>query len=217
MAWALTILCLLFLGALLWAERSENRRLRYICKPAASLAFVGIGLVGYQAGQAYAGWILAGLFLGAAGDVALMFPSSRSFLLGLVSFLLGHIAYVVAFACLVPLSEWPGALAIVPVVAAIAVLGYLWPHLGSMRGPVIAYVAAIVLMVVGALAVYQARPTSLDEPSARLVLVGALLFFASDVSVAKGRFVKARFADKLWGLPAYYLGQLCIAWSLFGS
>lgn len=217
MAWALTILCLIFLGALLWAERSENRKLRYFCKPAASLAFVAIGILAYAPKAGYACWILAGLLLGAAGDIALLFPTSRSFLLGLVSFLLGHIAYVIAFACLVPPSAWAGPLAIAPALAAIAVLAYLWPHLGIMRGPVIAYVGAIVLMVVGAIAVYQSRPASLEEPYACLVLLGALLFFVSDVSVAKARFVHARFADKLWGLPAYYLGQLGIAWSLFGS
>lgn len=215
MAWALTILCLVFMGASLWAEHTQAPVFRYLCKPIASLAFVVLAALAQVPPSSYGLWILAGLVLGAVGDVALMSRSSRSFLVGLVSFLLGHLAYVVAFAWLVSPAQWFVPLALAPVAAALAVLAYLWRYLGSMRGAVIAYVGAIVLMVVGAMAVYAASPESLPEAPARLVVIGALLFFASDVSVAKARFVRARLVDRLWGLPAYYLGQLCLAWSLY--
>ncbi len=215
MAWFFSLVLVGFLLGLLWAEYTENLLLRYVCKPLASAAFVTLGMLAYDSAHTYSQWIVLGLLLGAGGDVALMFRSSQSFLLGLVSFLLGHIAYVVAFACLVRVHNWFEPLALAPLAAAALVLAYLWPHLGKMRVPVIAYVLAIVLMVVGALAVYRASPGVLPESPARLVAIGALLFFASDVSVAKGRFVRARVVDKLWGLPAYYIGQLCIAWSLY--
>lgn len=214
MLWILSVSCLCLLGAMLWGEWSGNRLLRSIGKTSASICFVAIGLLAFSLDSSYSRWIILGLVFGAIGDVALLFDSQRAFLIGLVSFLLGHIGYVVAFAFVVPLGQWFGVLSIAPCIAALLVLVYLWPHLGSMRLPVIAYVTAIVLMVQGAMAVYQMSPIAFGAWPARLALVGAILFFASDISVAKGRFVQASFVDKAWGLPAYYLGQLCIAWSL---
>jgi len=46
------------------------------------------------------------------------------------------------------------------------------------------------------------------------LLAGAALFFVSDLAVARDRFVAPGFANRLWGLPAYYAGQLLIAWSI---
>ncbi|MFZ1909551.1 MAG: lysoplasmalogenase family protein [Burkholderiales bacterium] len=46
------------------------------------------------------------------------------------------------------------------------------------------------------------------------VLLGAVLFAASDVAVARDRFVARGFRNKAWGSPAYYLAQLILAWSV---
>ena len=48
-----------------------------------------------------------------------------------------------------------------------------------------------------------------------LLLAGAALFFVSDLAVARDKFVGASFLNRAWGLPAYYAGQLLIAWSLW--
>lgn len=217
MAALLTALCVLFLIVLLVSEVRSSLRLRYFSKPLASLCFVTLGclLAGWQGdARAYSLWIVAGLILGAGGDVALMFKGQRSFLIGLVSFLLGHAAYVVACATLVTPRAWASPMALAPIAAALAILAYLWPHLGKMRVPVLCYVATIVLMVVGGLGVFAEHGPSFTDRQALLLLVGALLFFVSDIAVAKSRFVKAQVRDRLWGLPAYYSGQLLIAWSL---
>ena len=83
-----------------------------------------------------------------------------------------------------------------------------------MRVPVILYVITIATMVVAATAL--ARGHGPGEPRWYLFLAGASLFFASDLAVARDRFVARTFANKAWGLPAYFSGQLLIAWSLFG-
>jgi uncharacterized membrane protein YhhN len=213
----LTVLCVVFLITMLVAEVRSSLRLRYFSKPLASLCFVALGALvadWHGATRAYSMCIVAGLILGAAGDVALMFKGQRSFLVGLVSFLFGHAAYVVACATLVAPSEWPSVMALAPAAAALVVLAYLWPHLGKMRAPVLCYMATIVLMVVGALAVFAGHDSQFSDGQALLLLVGALLFFVSDIAVAKSRFVKAQLRDRMWGLPAYYAGQLLIAWSL---
>ena len=217
MAVLLTVLCVVFLVALLVSEIKSSQKLRYLAKPLASACFVALAavLADWQgAGQSYSVWIFVGLVLGAGGDVALMLKGERWFLLGLVSFLLGHAAYVVACAIVVPPSAWLQPISLAPVIAALLVLAYLWPHLGKMRVPVLCYVATIVLMVVAAIAVHQTHGPQLSDQQALLLLLGALLFFVSDVAVAKSRFVKAQLVDRLWGLPAYYCGQLLIAWSL---
>jgi hypothetical protein len=43
------------------------------------------------------------------------------------------------------------------------------------------------------------------------VAVGALAFAASDVSVARDRFVRPEFVNRAWGLPLYYAAQLLLA------
>ena len=53
-----------------------------------------------------------------------------------------------------------------------------------------------------------------NESVGMCLAAGACLFFASDLAVARDRFVARDFTNKLWGLPAYYIGQLLIAWAI---
>lgn len=217
-----TAVCALGCAVLLVAEVRGLARLRIASKLCASAAFVALGGIALDRGfdparEAYAAWIMGGLVLGAIGDAALLGRGKRAFLAGLGAFLLGHLAYVAGAAALVPITTWPtraGAIALVPVVAGGGALALLWPHLGRLRRPVIAYVLAIVAMVVGAIAVTRAH--ALHDPQRLRLLAGASLFFVSDLAVARDRFVAHALSNKLWGLPTYYAGQLLIAWSLVG-
>jgi uncharacterized membrane protein YhhN len=217
LALAGTALTVVALGALLWAERTGSRRLRYASKPAASLGFLIVAAAaGAPGGGAVARWIAIGLALGAAGDVALMFEGELAFLAGLGLFLAGHVAYVAAFATIVPLGDWlhaPPLVLAAPALGAAIALAWLWRHLGSMKVPVIAYVAVITAMVIGALV---CRGIGGGAPIDRgaVQAAAAILFFASDLSVARDRFVAPGFANRAWGLPAYYAAQLLFAWSL---
>jgi uncharacterized membrane protein YhhN len=193
----------------------EGRSARLFFKPAASIGFVVIGateLAHLDVGDPGT-WIVLGLVLGAIGDVLLLFESL--FLAGLVAFLLGHVAYIVAFAMIVPAATWP-RMAPIPAMLAVsagaAALSWLWPHVGRMRVPVIAYVLVIVTMVIGAAAVAIAAPISATH--AGLIAAGATLFFVSDLAVARDKFVRRSISNKLWGLPAYYVAQVLIAWTL---
>jgi uncharacterized membrane protein YhhN len=181
-------------------------------KAAASLCFVLVAVVvGALRGASFSGWVFAGLVLSAGGDVALAVPSQRAFLAGLGLFLLAHVAYVVAFSLAVPPTEWWSVAAAAPFVFTLIAYIALAPKLGSMRNAVIAYMAAITVMVIGAMAVRRSGHARGD-----LVLAGALLFYVSDLSVARDRFVASGFVNRLWGLPAYYAGQLLLAWATSG-
>ena len=195
--------------------------MRVIAKVVASLAFLAIGVEAEPKS-----WIVLGLAFGVIGDIALL--SERGFLLGLGTFLVGHLAYVISIAAQLPPAQWFTPEALVPLAVASIALVMLWPRLGSLRIPVIAYVIVIVAMVTGALALRHV--SDLPAPQANLMATvaggsvysrshemfaaGACLFFASDLSVARDKFVGASFTNKLWGLPAYYFGQILIAYSL---
>src|SRR5690606_21945099 len=141
----------------------------------------------------FATWSFIGLVLGAIGDILLLGRSSAAFLAGLVASLGGHVAYIVAATRALPIDAWPsaaGIFAIIPIAAgAVALFGWLWPRLATehrpMRIPVIVYVVAIVMMVVAAIAV--ARGHALPDPQRTSFVIGAALFFVSDLAVARDK------------------------------
>jgi uncharacterized membrane protein YhhN len=187
-------------------ERTGQRVLVWVFKPLASAMFVAIGWLLYASPNLPGSWILLALLLCLAGDVLLMIEGGL--LPGLVAFLLGHVAYVAAFHAMAPAHTWPVVLSVPVVVASALATRWLWPHLGKMRGPVLAYVTVITVMVWAAAGVADAGVAPLK------VLAGAVLFYLSDLSVARDRFVRKAFVNRAWGLPAYYLGQLLLALSV---
>ncbi len=201
---AFTIACALATCALIAAEYRKSDAGRYAFKPLAAAGFMATGIA-LADGSPFATWILVGLAFGAGGDVALMLKPKPAFTVGLFLFLVGHAAYIVAVAQVVPPAEWASPLAALPIVAAVPVTLWLWPHLGRMRGPVALYIAVIVAMVVAALATGNT-----------VLIAGAALFFASDLGVARRRFIDDGFINKALGQPAYFAGQLLFAWTLAG-
>ncbi|MGE0402609.1 MAG: lysoplasmalogenase family protein [Kofleriaceae bacterium] len=221
----LTVICAASCLALVGAEVKGNDIVRAIAKLMASGAFVMIGLEALHASSAhesFAMWILIGLVLGAVGDILLLGRSNAAFLAGLVAFLGGHVAYIVAATRALSVDTWlsaAGVFAALPIVAGgVALFAWLWPHLSTkhrpMRAPVIVYVIAIVMMVVAAIAV--ARAGALPEPQRCTFVIGAALFFVSDLAVARDKFVSKTVTNRMWGLPTYFAGQLLIAWTLIG-
>jgi uncharacterized membrane protein YhhN len=202
-----TGVCALACLALVAAEIQRWPLVRIVAKCVASAAFIAIGVAAIANHDSDAArWIVIGLVLGAIGDVALLGKTDAAFLAGLGSFLLGHLAYVIAAAQMTPVGDWGvrgGMLATLPVIVGLGVLAWLWPRLGSMKVPVIAYVLTITAMVIGALAAPD-----------RLFTMGAVLFFASDLAVAKDKFVGPNVINRVWGLPCYYAAQILIAWSI---
>ncbi len=168
-------------------------------KLAASAGFVALAL-SLRPETPFERWVLAGLCLSAAGDLFLLATSRRFFLAGLVAFLAAHLAYAVAFAPVASPSPWTAA----AIAGATALaLRWLWPRLGSMRLPVAAYCAAIGVMLWLALGVGRLE-----------IGLGGLLFWLSDLLVARDRFVRAEPLNRLVGLPLYYAGQYLIALAL---
>lgn len=190
-------------AVLVAAERRGDRMLVLVAKPVASLAFLVLGVSRFVPGHPYSAWVLLALLLGLTGDLLLMLR--RGFLPGLTSFLLAHVAYVVAFSVLLLPRLWPAAWVLPPLVVSTVAAAWLSPHLGRLRVPVLAYVAVITVMVWGAIAVTAAG----QGPG--IVAAGAALFYLSDLAVARDRLITKKFGSRTFGLPAYYLGQFLLA------
>lgn len=197
------------LGWLLLAERAGSSA-RFLAKPLASSGFLLTAVAAGALDAPFGRWMLAGLVLSAMGDVVLLGNQEGAFLAGLGSFLVAHVAFGAAFT--VRGVAGAGFLALVPLTAfAWLVLRWLSPHLSDrLRAPVVAYAVAISLMGVLAIA------TAVAAWDWRIP-VGALMFIASDVAVARDNFVSAGFSNRLWGLPLYYGGQLLLAVAAGGS
>ncbi len=148
--------------------------------------------------------VLAGLILSMVGDMALIGPSRTHFLTGLVAFLLAHLAYITAFVSYGQERRWALSSAVPVVIGAVVVLLWLMPYADSgLEMPVRMYVAIISLMVITAFGARGAGASS-------LIVVGAVMFFLSDLSVASLRVVGTDFPTYIWGQPLYYAGQICI-------
>lgn len=195
-------------AALLVAERAGSLRAIAVLKPIASSGFVLTAWSRHALDHSAGRWLMAGLILGLIGDLFLVLKhDKRMFLAGLVSFLLGHLAYVVTFAVRGVDGGAAAASLGVLVPAALLVLRWLWPHAGRLRAPVVAYVVVISAMMAAAVGAWARG----DTP---LVVVGAGLFYLSDLGVARERFVVRAFANKLVGQPLYFAGQLVLALAL---
>ena len=199
------IVMTVLVGALLVVHKREIPGLEWLVKPAAALTFIVTGVLHGATATSFGRVILVGLCLAALGDVLLIPKSKLSFLGGLVAFLLGHVAYAVAF--VVRGIDWMAAGAALVVFALVAapVVRWLWPNVeGKMRGPVLAYVTVITGMV--ALSAGAAR-----WDGSYLLFAGALAFYVSDLAVARNQFVKRAFVNRAWGLPLYFFAQMLLA------
>ena len=196
--------CVALIGA-----RAKRRVLYAIAKTVASLGFVATALASGAASSVWGSIALAALALAAVGDVLLALPGSRLLRAGLAVFAAAHLVFAAAFAAR-GIGPWPQT-TLAASLAALAVAGtWLWlaPHLSEeWRRAVALYLTVVVLMLSTGIA-------SAIHSTSPLLAVGIVLVAGSDVAVARQRFVQESFANKLWGLPVYYLGMVLIALSL---
>ncbi len=191
--------------------RAEYRGPRwrvYLFKPLTVVLILLMVLTAEPASARYRAAIVVGLVCSLSGDVFLMLPDDR-FLPGVASFLLAHLAYLVAFTTGVAFGAAP--LLLLPWAAVGAVmLAVLWHGLGSMRVPVVVYLVVIVVMAWQAVS----RASALGTASTLLAAAGATLFVLSDASLAVNRFRRPFHSAQAVILPTYYAAQLLIAGSV---
>lgn len=181
---------------------------RFIFKPLAAAAFVWLALRLGASDSSFGNWMLAGLILCMLGDLFLMPDNKRSFLVGLIAFLCGHLLYAIAFIQLQQNTTGLLLSALPALLLMSLTLRWLLPHVPrDMKIPVTFYTLVItgMLLCAGLTAGHAAAP---------LILVGAWGFAASDIAVARQQFVKPQQLNRLWGTPLYFLAQMILAASV---
>jgi len=175
----------------------------WLAKPLASSLFIAVALANGATASGYGLLVLAALAFSWLGDLLLIPDDDRVFRAGVGAFGLAHVAYLAAFA-LRGFDPLRAGLAALAAAFALAIAArWLRPHVPpDMTLSVNAYMGIISAMVVAAFGASAADPW---------ILVGALLFYASDLMVARERFVSPSPWNPLLGLPLYYAAQLILA------
>lgn len=199
------------LAGLVMAEKTEKPGRILLFKTPLSLLFIAAWTLQPAQHSGYAGLILIALVFCLGGDVLLALGSPATFLLGLVSFLLGHVMYAAAFFVVGEIGPFMAVGVILLMVSAAFTWRWLAPHLGDMKNPVLAYIVVISIMVCGAFGI--AGNPAIPAHARGSVFAGAMLFYVSDLFVARQRFVVDAHANRVAGLPLYYAGQFLLAFS----
>jgi uncharacterized membrane protein YhhN len=193
-----------------WSKARDDRRLEYVCKPAALVALIVAALVldpVAGAGDRRA-WFVAALVFSLAGDILLVLPRD-AFVAGLASFLVAHLCYVAGF-----WTEPPHSVAMLVSVAVVVlavapvarvVLGGIADET-ALRLPVACYIVVIAAMVASAVASGNVAAAA-----------GAVLFAVSDSLIAWNRFVRPVAGSAVTIMVTYHVGQALLTLSLLVS
>lgn len=214
MPWGLAIVITLAAAAN-WYSRRPDREdddnspwLEWITKPMVTVGLIfGADLVD-AADPAQQRWFLIALAFCLFGDLALMWQPEL-FRSGLVSFLVGHAAFVAGFAARSePAPVWSIVACGLVLAACLAVgIRRLLPAVRRraprLLGPVAAYISVIAVMAVASWwGGHWAAPTA------------AAVFAVSDLTLADNKFVAARRWSPLVVMVTYHLALALLVWSL---
>ncbi|MFZ2905498.1 MAG: lysoplasmalogenase [Cyclobacteriaceae bacterium] len=202
-------------GSMAWLET--------ICKPA---IMISLGLF-YWASQREKNepavyTVLLAIFFSCLGDVLLMLQevNANFFMLGLGSFLLAHVSYILAYKQhqgersadeLQGLQRIRFALPIILSGTGLVVI--LYNHLGDLKIPVLLYAGVLTYMVLTALFRFGRTNTA----SFTMVFAGAILFMISDSLIAVDKFLEPLSRAGFWVMTTYIIGQFLIVKGLVRS
>lgn len=209
---SMIILGIILLSGVLYYEKKKNRIPLLTIKSFLSLLFVMTALLQPHSVPAYYHYLLVGLIFCLVGDVCLALPQRKAFIGGLVAFLVGHFFYIFSFSSLTSISDWISTGVFIIFGVSAFVFFWLRPHLGSMLSPVLLYILVITVMASGAWTVFG--ESSFQISGRALILVGSFCFYFSDLFVARHKFIKDEYRNRLLGLPLYYAGQFMLAFSV---
>ncbi len=203
------VIIIISAGIYIWGDFFKKPSLKYIFKPLTTILIIVLALSQQvNVEETYKYLIVVALLFSLAGDIFLMLPSDK-FIQGLASFLIAHVFYIMAFTSgFGPYLEWPY---LIP--AAIYAVLFLWvllPKTGKLKVPVLIY--SLVLLVF----LWQAigRFFYLADNSSLYILIGSILFVASDSVLAYVRFVKSYKFSEAFILSTYWAAQIFLALSI---
>jgi uncharacterized membrane protein YhhN len=190
------------------AEWRKWQAARAVTKAVASTLFVVLAVLNGAADSGYGRFILLALVFSWIGDILLLSLQSAFLMAGIAAFFFAHVLFAAAFASR-PIDTTGLVVAFTVLsVAGLLFLRWMWKYFGSLyKIAVPLYLAAITLMTALAVAASAASGSP-------LLAIAAITFTASDVSVARDRFIEKSIVNKIWGLPLYYAAQILFAVSV---
>ena len=200
-----------FLACVLnWIGCVQGTQLADAVKPAllpllcaTSLAYLlGRDIVNYRP----VGLLVAAQLFGCAGDILLMPSSDVLFLIGMASFLVGHLFYMSLFGGVswrgLKLIQWLIAIVVMGSVVSLLVKGIGIE--GELFVPMVVYGFALTMLIFSALAGVLRMPRG-SRFTWWILLAGALLFTFSDACIAMGIFGVMKFALRHFVVMFTYL------------
>ena len=204
----------LIIAILDWiAVTKKWKRIEYFAKPATMLALLAwVGINGGFRGPML--WFALGLLFSLGGDVFLMLPREQ-FIPGLVSFLIGHVCYLIGFNSTGVIFNAATLLLLIVVlftgyqVYRRIAAGLHASGKDKLKMPVLIYSIVISLMLYSALTTLIRTDWRIF--AALFASTGALLFFISDTTLAFNKFVSPLPNARVITMITYHLGQILIA------
>lgn len=201
-------LCLASVAIHVISEWRKWQAARSLSKLLASTSFVVLAVINGAAVSVYGRFILVALIFSWVGDMLLLSLRSSFLLGGIAAFFFAHALFAAAFASQPLDMTWLVMAFIVLAAPELLFLRWMWRYLKSFyKVAVPLYLTAITLMTALAIAASSASGSA-------LLAIAAIIFAASDVSVARDRFIAKDIVNKVWGLPLYYAAQIMFAISV---
>lgn len=190
-----------------WSRYKDSERIEAWAKPLTTMLVIGLALANESPTGLVATAVIALVFC-LWGDIALM-PAVDNFVLGLASFLIGHVVFIVLFAKYGMGHIALGAVALVLMAALAATAGRrivrgAITQDSALRVPVVAYLVVISAMTVCGWATGRGW-----------VIAGATLFVISDSVLGWRAFVRQRSWMAVAVMVTYHGAIVSLALSLW--
>lgn len=202
------ILILFSVVGLLFARELHMERQSKLLAMIASTGFIMIALIGlYLNRSIYGILILIGLFFCWLGD----FWGSNRYIFSVIAFLTAHIWFTAGF--WVHGVRIKNSLLLLAIFAPLSGIIYKWlyPYLPEEHIIlVLIYIIIITLMVISSGGAFHG--------SGRIfILVGAILFYISDIFVARWKYVSPSHINAFFCYPLYYISCISLAFSTLST
>lgn len=220
-----TVILLICIGVMLQAlfiavEHMEKYKLAVVLKGSASLMFVIVGLLGYNACAplTFGKCLFIGLIFGMVGDILLNLRfvfekvGQKIFLAGIAAFLVGHVLYLVG---LIPMAENLTMCLLIGLLISAGLLAFIFNTMEVKKAFKIfgvVYLGAVITMTSIGVGLAMVVPVT----NTVIFAIGAVLFSLSDIVLIFNTFSGAnKFSMRITNLSLYYIGQLLIACNMF--
>lgn len=203
----LTILILFSLATTVYTKSKEKRNLFIIFKPLTTVLIILLAFTFADLENKFDLFIIIALLFSLAGD-AFLLKNGKLFLVGICSFLIAHINYILAFTQ----NGFSLNLPLIIVLSLISLSFFLLikNNLKKYSIPVSAYLAVITCMLYFSIVFFNTS----GNVKGNLILIAASLFVISDLLLAINRFhFSFKYAQPLIYL-SYFPAQLLFAFSL---